>query len=111
MKEIDTILSEVTARMSQNRIFEKHYSELQSICNSIIENIKDLELLLTTDTFPMFIDLFQKESVRSDICKEILTAYKASIPIAPFENETTATDVVVLNALFQVAKHLHDGIT
>lgn len=97
--------------MNQNRLFEKHYSELQSICRNIIENIKDIELLLTTDTFLMFIDLFQKESVRSDVCKEILSAYKASVPIPPYENESTATDVVVMNALFQVAKHLHDGIS
>lgn len=97
--------------MSQNRLFENHYPELKSICNSIIENVKDLELLLTTDNFLPFIDLFQKESIRSDVCKQILTAYKTSVPVTPFETESNTTDVVVLNALLQVAKHLHDGIS
>lgn len=111
MKEIDTILSEVIVRMNQNRAFEKHYSELQSICNSIIENIKDLEALLTSDNFLLFIDLFKKDSVRMDVCKEILTAYKSNVPVPPYEQESSSSDVVVMNALLQIAKHLNDGIT
>lgn len=97
--------------MNQNRAFEKHYAELQSVCNSIIENIKDLEALLTSDNFLLFIDLFKKDSVRMDVCKEILTAYKSNIPVPPYEQETNSSDVVVMNALLQIAKHLNDGIT
>lgn len=111
VKEIDTILSEVTVRMNQNRTFEKHYAELQSICNSIIENIKDLEALLTSDNFLLFIDLFKKDSIRMDVCKEILTAYKSNVPVPAFEQESNISDVVVMNALLQIAKHLNDGIT
>lgn len=111
MKEIDTILSEVIVRMNQNRAFEKHYPELQSICNSIIENIKDLEAILTSDNFLLFVDLFKKDSIRMDVCKDILTAYKSNVPVPPYEQEATISDVVVMNALLQIAKHLHDGIT
>lgn len=111
MKEIDTILSEVIVRMSQNRTFEKHYSELQSICNSIIGNVKDLEALLTTDNFLLFIDLFKKESIRMDVCKEILIAYKSNVPVPAYEQELNISDVVVMNSLLQVSKHLNDGIT
>lgn len=111
VKEIDTILSEVIVRMNQNRTFEKHYIELQSICNSIIGNVKDLEALLTTDNFLLFIDLFKKESIRMDVCKEILIAYKANVPVPAYEQESNISDVVVMNSLLQVAKHLNDGIT
>lgn len=111
VKEIDTILSEVIVRMNQNRAFEKHYPELQSICNSIIENIKDLEALITSDNFLLFIDLFKKDSVRMDVCKEILTAYKSNVPVPAYEQELNISDVVVMNALLQISKHLNDGIT
>lgn len=111
MKEIDTILGEIIVRMNQNRTFEKHYGELQSICNNIIENIKDLEALLTSDNFLLFLDLFKKESIRMDVCKDILTAYKTNIPVPPFEQETNTSDVVVMNSLLQTAKYLNDGIT
>lgn len=111
VKEIDTILSEVIVRMNQNRTFEKHYSELQSICNSIIGNVKDLEALLTTDNFLLFIDLFKKESIRMDVCKEILIAYKSNVPVPAYEQESNISDVVVMNSLLQISKHLNDGIT
>lgn len=111
VREIDTILSEIIVRMNQNRAFEKHYGELQSICRSIIENIKDLEALLTSDNFLQFIDLFKKDSIRMDVCKEILTAYKQNVPVPAYEQESTVSDVVVMNALLQIAKHLNDGIT
>lgn len=100
--------------MNQNRTFEKHYSELQSICNSIVGNVKDLEALLTTDNFLLFIDLFKKESIRMDVCKEILTAYKSNVPVPAyeqFESNSNISDVVVMNSLLQIAKHLNDGIT
>lgn len=110
-KEIDTILSEIIARMNQNRAFEKHYSELESICKSIIENCKNLEALLISDNFLLFVDLFQKESIRTEVCKHILSAYKANVPVPTFENEANVSDVVVMNTLLQIAKHLNDGIT
>lgn len=48
MKEVDTLLGEINVRMNQNRYFEKHYNELQSISNNIIENIDDLEAVLSS---------------------------------------------------------------
>lgn len=111
MKEINTILGEIIVRMNQNRTFEKHYGELQSICNSIIENIKDLEALMTSDNFLQFLDLFKKESIRMDVCKEVLAAYTTKVPVPAFEQESIISDVVVMNSLLQIAKHLNDGIT
>lgn len=104
-------MGEIIVRMNQNRTFEKHYGELQSICNSIIENIKDLEALMTSDNFLQFLDLFKKESIRMDVCKEVLAAYKANVPVPAFEQESIISDVVVMNSLLQIAKHLNDGIT
>lgn len=46
IKEINTLLGEIVARMNQNRNFEKHYSELRTIFDNIIENVDDYEALL-----------------------------------------------------------------
>lgn len=51
VKEVNTLLGEIIVRMNQNRFFEKHYNELQSISNNIIENIEDLEALLLSVSF------------------------------------------------------------
>lgn len=97
--------------MNQNRLFEKHYAELQTICNSIVDNIKELDTLLTLDNFLLFIDLFQKDSVRSDVSKKVLQAYKLNVPVPSYEEESSVSDVVVMNALMHIAKALNDGIT
>lgn len=57
-----------------------------------------------------FIDLFQKESVRIDVCKKIMIVYK-STAIPSTGNELECSDAVVTNALMFVCKSLNDGIT
>lgn len=47
-KEINSILGQIIVCMNQNRNFEKHYNELQSICNNVIENVDDIEELLVS---------------------------------------------------------------
>lgn len=46
VNEANKLLGEIIVRMNQNRYFEKHYNELQSISNNILENIDDVEALL-----------------------------------------------------------------
>lgn len=41
-------MGDVLARMNQNRAFENHYAELQSIADKIVQHTKNLEGLLTT---------------------------------------------------------------
>lgn len=41
-------MGDVLARMNQNRAFENHYTELQSISDKIVQHSKNLEGLLTT---------------------------------------------------------------
>lgn len=55
-------------------------------------------------------DLFQKESIKYDVCKNIMQKYKAFC--SSEENETSAhiNDPVVINAFMCVAKSLNDGV-
>lgn len=44
-------MGDVLARMNQNRAFENHYAELQSITDKIVQHTRNLEGLLTTVRF------------------------------------------------------------
>lgn len=56
-------MGDVLARMNQNRAFENHYAELQSITDKIVHNTKNLEGLLTT--VRLFFVLFISKSFYS----------------------------------------------
>lgn len=55
------------------------------------------------DHFLPIIDLFQKESVKLDICKNIMTACKN-------KSENCLNDPVVINALMYICKVLNDTV-
>jgi hypothetical protein len=62
------------------------------------------------DNFLPLLDLFQKESTKFDVCKNILEKYKAFC--ASDENDThlTIADPITINALVCIAKVLNDGV-
>lgn len=90
-------------RMNQNRSFENHYNDLQSITDKVITHSKHFEGLLTTDNFLPLIDLFQKESIKLDICKNIMIACKN-------KTEGNFNDPVVTNALMYICRILNDSV-
>lgn len=54
-------------------------------------------------------DLFQKESIRVEVCKNIMNTYKSKVTIRP-DDDSDGTDSVVINALMFVCKALNDSI-
>lgn len=109
-------------RMNQNRAFENHYGCLQSITDKVITYSKNFEGLLTTvygfylylyadlilfhffkDNFLPLIDLFQKETIKLEICKNIMTACKN-------KTEGNFNDPVVTNALMYICRILNDSV-
>lgn len=90
--------------MTPKRAFENHYNELQSIVEKVVGNASDLEALLVLDNFLPLLDLFQKESVRLDVCKYILTIYKNT------NSESSLRDPIVTNALMFICKNLNDAV-
>lgn len=53
---MNKLLEEVTQRMSQNKVYENHYSQLQTIVDKVVRHTKDFEALLT---LVRLTDLFQ----------------------------------------------------
>lgn len=103
LHEIDKVLGEVILRMSQDKTYEQHYSQLQSIVDKLIRNSKDLENLLCIDNFLLTLDLFHKESLKVDVCKCVITNYKPN-------SQRTISDPVVTNTLLYVCKILNDSV-
>lgn len=54
-------------------------------------------------------DLFQKELVRVEVCKNIMNTYKSTIAMRS-DDDLVGTDSVVINALMFVCKALNDSM-
>ncbi|KAH8351149.1 hypothetical protein KR084_008086, partial [Drosophila pseudotakahashii] len=101
--EVNRLLGELNARMCLGKAYEKHYSQLQNILTRIMQNYRSIELLLIQPNFLPYLDLFQKESVRVEVCKNILNFYKQN-------SEEYTCDAVVTNALMYLGKILNDSV-
>lgn len=128
---VNKFLGDILIRVTQKRAFERHYAELQGIVDKIVTNIRDFEGLMALvsssdfydeglNSFEFFIihqenflpmlDLFQKESVKFDVCKNILQRYKTFCSHEESENASYINDPVIINAFMCVAKVLNDGV-
>ena len=58
-----------------DRAFEAFYPQLQSIVSKILVYITDFNVLFSMDKFMQFFNLFQKDSVKLDVCKSITYAF------------------------------------
>ncbi|KAH8369160.1 hypothetical protein KR009_002879, partial [Drosophila setifemur] len=101
--EVNRLLGELNARMCLGKAYEKHYAQLQSILTRIMQNYRSIELLLIQPNFLPYLDLFQKESVRVEVSKNILNFYKQN-------SEEYTCDAVVTNALMYLGKILNDSV-
>ncbi|KAK7833336.1 hypothetical protein U0070_017335 [Myodes glareolus] len=61
--------------MTPDRAFEDSYPQLQSIIKKVIAHFHDFSVLFSVEKFLPFLDMFQKESVRVEVCKCIMEAF------------------------------------
>nr|XP_033818830.1 VPS35 endosomal protein sorting factor-like isoform X2 [Geotrypetes seraphini] len=102
-REVNTVLADVIKHMTPDRAFEEAYPQLQSIIGKVIAHFHDFSVLFSVEKFLPFLDMFQKESVRVEVCKCILEAF------IKHQQELTK-DPVILNALLHVCKTMHDSV-
>ncbi|XP_069838075.1 VPS35 endosomal protein-sorting factor-like isoform X2 [Dendropsophus ebraccatus] len=102
-REVNTILADVIKHMTPDRAFEEAYPQLQSIITKVIAHFHDFSVLFSVEKFLPFLDMFQKESVRVEVCKCIMEAF------IKHQQEGTK-DPVILNALLHVCKTMHDSV-
>ncbi|XP_064636614.1 VPS35 endosomal protein-sorting factor-like [Lineus longissimus] len=102
-REVNTVLADIIKHMSPDRAFEDHYPQLQSVVSKVLAHIHDFSALFALDKFLPFIDMFQKESVKVEVCKSIMEAF------IKFQLDPT-NDPVIMNALMFICKTMHDSV-
>ncbi|KAG5897769.1 hypothetical protein JTB14_019988 [Gonioctena quinquepunctata] len=100
-RELNMILGDIIDHMTPNRSYEKYYNELKLIIGKVVAHNQDLEMLLTMDNFLPLVDLFHEESIKVEVCKNILTSCSC---------EYTTSDPVIKNALMFLCSTLHDSV-
>ena len=100
---INKIAGDVIKHMSENRAFEQHYTQLSSMMTKILTHIHDFNILFSLDNFLPFLDMFQKEQVKVEVCRGILESF--------VKHQTVTThDPVILNSMIFVSKTIHDSL-
>lgn len=125
--EVNRMMGDIIGRMTGNRVHDSHGVALRSIAERLLTFTTDFTGLLTTvcgftceqlqimliiylsvhqqDNFLSFIDLFQKDSIRQDVCKHILLECRNRSP-----DRTPITDPLAINALMHTSRALSDTV-
>lgn len=102
-REINTFLGAIIKQMVPDRAFENHYTQLGAVVDRILVHVHDFAVLFSIDHFLPFLDLLQKESVKVDVCKNIMDAF------LKYQKEVTH-DPVIVNALMYICKTMHNSV-
>ncbi|KAL3967424.1 secretin receptor [Sarotherodon galilaeus] len=102
-REVNTILADIIKHMTPDRAFEDAYPQLQSVIRKILAYLHDFSILFSMERFLPFLDMFQKDSVRVEVCKSIMEVF--------IKHQVELTrDPVILNAMLHICKTMHDSV-
>ncbi|KAG5280397.1 hypothetical protein AALO_G00088680 [Alosa alosa] len=102
-REVNAVLADIIKHMTPDRAFEDAYPQLQSVIRKILTYFHDFSVLFSMERFLPFLDMFQKDSVRVEVCRSIMEVF------IKHQQEPTR-DPVILNALLHVCKTMHDSV-
>ncbi|XP_029696105.1 VPS35 endosomal protein-sorting factor-like isoform X2 [Takifugu rubripes] len=102
-REVNTILADIIKHMTPDRAFEDAYPQLQSAIRKILLYFHNFSVLFSIERFLPFLDMFQKDSVRVEVCRSITDVF--------LKNQVEPTrDPVILNAMLHICKTMHDSV-
>ncbi|XP_044035471.1 VPS35 endosomal protein-sorting factor-like [Siniperca chuatsi] len=102
-REVNTVLADVIKHMTPDRAFEDAYPQLQSVIRKILTYFHDFSVLFSMERFLPFLDMFQKDSVRVEVCRSIMEVF--------IKHQVEPTrDPVILNAMLHICKTMHDSV-
>uniref|UniRef100_A0A1A7WFA7 VPS35 endosomal protein-sorting factor-like n=1 Tax=Iconisemion striatum TaxID=60296 RepID=A0A1A7WFA7_9TELE len=102
-REVNTVLADIIKHMTPDRAFEDAYPQLLSVIRKILTHFHDFSLLFSMERFLPFLDMFQKDSVRVEVCKSIMEVF--------IKHQVEVTrDPVILNAMLHICKTMHDSV-
>uniref|UniRef100_A0A8B9KHD7 VPS35 endosomal protein-sorting factor-like n=1 Tax=Astyanax mexicanus TaxID=7994 RepID=A0A8B9KHD7_ASTMX len=74
-REVNTVLADIIKHMTPDRAFEDAYPQLQSVMKKILTYFHNFSVLFSMEKFLPFMDMFQKDSVRVEVCKSIMEVF------------------------------------
>lgn len=102
-REVNTVLADVIKHMTPDRAFEDAYPQLQSVIRKILTYFHNFSVLFSMERFLPFLDMFQKDSVRVEVCRAIMDVF--------IKHQVEPTrDPVILNAMMHICKTMHDSV-
>ena len=107
-REINFVLADVIEHMTPDREFENYYGELVSCLSKIlvhVQTIGALSQLCASEKFLPFLDLLQKESVKTEACKLLFEAFLR------LQGSDLTTDPILISAVMSLSRSLHDSLT
>ncbi|XP_053196750.1 VPS35 endosomal protein-sorting factor-like isoform X2 [Scomber japonicus] len=102
-REVNTVMADIIKHMTPDRAFEDAYPQLQSVIRKILTYFNDFSVLFSMERFLPFLDMFQKDSVRVEVCRSIMEVF------IKHQLEPTR-DPVILNAMLHICKTMHDSV-
>ncbi|XP_077407451.1 VPS35 endosomal protein-sorting factor-like isoform X3 [Vanacampus margaritifer] len=102
-REVNTVLADIIKHMTPDRAFEEAYPQLQSVIRKILAHFHDFSVLFSMERFLPFLDMFQKDGVRVEVCRSIMDVF------IRHQLEPTR-DPVILNAMMHICKTVHDSV-
>ncbi|KAM3592424.1 uncharacterized protein V6R79_018339 [Siganus canaliculatus] len=102
-REVNTVLADIIKHMTPDRAFEDAYPQLQSVIRKILNYFQNFSVLFSMERFLPFLDMFQKDSVRVEVCRSIMEVF--------IKHQVEPTrDPVILNAMLHICKTMHDSV-
>ncbi|XP_005101203.1 VPS35 endosomal protein sorting factor-like [Aplysia californica] len=102
-REINTFIGDIIKHMTPDRAYEEFYPQLQSVVSKILAHQHDFSLLFSLEKFLPFIDMFQREAIKVEVCKCVLESFNK-------HQLTPVNDPVVINAMMFLGKIMHDSV-
>eukprot|EP00730_Choanoeca_flexa_P009278 TRINITY_DN12619_c0_g2_i1.p1 TRINITY_DN12619_c0_g2~~TRINITY_DN12619_c0_g2_i1.p1 ORF type:complete len:975 (+),score=240.51 TRINITY_DN12619_c0_g2_i1:138-3062(+) len=103
-REVNVLLGDILKHVLPEQQYENLFPQLQSVLEKILSNLSAMTDLFSMDNFMPFMDLFQKSTVRVDVCKSVLRAFEQ-------HQSEPLDDTVTVNAMLYMAKTVHDSLT
>ncbi|XP_068610312.1 VPS35 endosomal protein-sorting factor-like [Brachionichthys hirsutus] len=102
-REVNTVLADIIKHMTPDRAFEEAYPQLKSVIRKIVTYFHNFSVLFSMERFLPFLDMFQKDSVRVEVCRSVMEVF------IRHQAEPTR-DPVILNAMLHICKAMHDSV-
>lgn len=107
-REVNTLLDDVIRNIYPDKQYEKFYPQILSMLSNVLRHLVPkygFNSVLNMEKFVGFLDLLQKEDIKAEASRDILTTF------CKFTNPSECDDLLIANYMLNFARVLHDNLT